>query len=115
MLECVLCRKRFRESDVRALLYFPSTRGCRSCYKHGQDAPYSAWCFGKPVIVGPNGRVLEYGYNEKARECREECPDRKICPMFVAEKFGESVAQIESPFSQMQTAGARAWMRDHVA
>jgi len=99
---------------VRTLSYFPSTRVCRSCYKRGQDAPYSAWCFGKPVIVGPNGRVLEYGYNEKARECREECPDRKICPIFLAEKFGVSVTQIESPFSQTHSTSARSWIEKHV-
>ena len=108
ILECVLCSSRFREADVRLLRYFPSTRVCASCYQRSQRAPYSTWCFGKPTVVGPNGRVLEYGYNEKARECREECTDREVCHYYLMKRF--SHPEIECPLHQIETTSAHAWV-----
>jgi hypothetical protein len=116
MLECVLCSGHFNEQDVRECRYFPSTQVCLRCYRKGQASPYGVWCFGKRNVQTPSGKVLEYGFDLEARACREECPDRKICQLFVAGELGEKMSKKASsqelvcPFKQSHSMTAKAWM-----
>jgi len=107
MLECILCEKHFNTQDVTELKFFPSTGICFDCYKAGVDAPYQKWCFGKTNIYGPGGRILNHGYDPDVRECRKECPDRKLCPLFVTGqindwKAGEMVRFRDVPVSEVE-------------
>jgi hypothetical protein len=88
-LECTCCRARFEEDDVRALRFFASTSICLECYKRGQAAPYALWCFGKPNVIGKSGRIVQFGFDVQAEECREQCPDRKLCELFVKGRLGK--------------------------
>jgi hypothetical protein len=81
-LECILCEHQFSLDDVRLLNFFPSTGVCFDCYQKGQSASFATWCFGKTSVTGPNGNLLQYGYDPEAKVCSEECPDRRICPLF---------------------------------
>jgi hypothetical protein len=73
-LECVLCEGLYTEEDVLSLLFFSSTRVCYKCYKKLYKAKEAISCFGKQ-------------YDGNAVECRELCPDRKVCPKFFSGKI----------------------------
>jgi len=81
VLVCLLCGHLFNTDDIRRLQYFSSTNICFECYACGQQAAHANWCFGKTTFK--DGKVHKYGYDPRKRACREECPDRKICPLFV--------------------------------
>lgn len=83
VLECILCEKHFSIEDVKQLKFFPSTGVCFDCYLKGQNASYATWCFGKPNLYSLNDRVLEFGYDEDKKVCQSECPDRRLCPLFM--------------------------------
>ena len=51
---------------------------CSYCYAEMQNMPYERSCFGKPITILPDGKKL-WGFNPKAWECREICPDSQIC------------------------------------
>lgn len=115
IFECVLCRTRFNEEDVRELEYFPSTQVCAKCYERGQQADYTVWCFGKPNVRALSGHILDYGYDADARACREECPDRKLCRLVVLSgtlggNMGKDAEGLKCPFRQTQSMTAKAWM-----
>ena len=112
ILECVRCGTRFGEQDVRELCYFPSTQVCLHCYELGQSSSYALWCFGKSNVLGPAGSISEYGFNLDAKACRDECPDRKICALFVSGVLGGAMGnrKVVCPFRQDQSMTAKAWM-----
>lgn len=78
ILECVECGEKYSEDDVFNLNYFPQTRVCFKCYQNKQRAPFTTTCFGK------RSKGKQYGYDPMAIECRQQCPDRKICQQFVS-------------------------------
>jgi hypothetical protein len=73
-LECVLCENLFSEEDIYQFLFFSATRICYKCYKKLFKVKTYISCFGKQ-------------YSSNAVECRELCPDRKICPKFFTGKI----------------------------
>jgi hypothetical protein len=85
-----------------------------------QAEVYAISCFGKRNLLGPNGKVLEYGFDSSAKACSEECPDRKICRFFVLGKIrqwrlgemvkAKQVKQLVCPFRQNQSMTSKAWM-----
>jgi hypothetical protein len=61
--------------------------------------------------------VLEFGYDAEARACRDECPDKKICSLFVSGVLGAicmkqkaSETALVCPFRNKNSITARAWM-----
>jgi hypothetical protein len=82
MLECVICFERYSEADIVAGRYWAEPAVCSECYALMQSRPYSASCFGKPSVVNARGKRL-LGYNPKAIECRQLCPDRAVCRRIV--------------------------------
>ena len=64
--------------QVRMGEYFAETGICWACYRKRQKRP--ELCFGKRT----KGIVL--GYDKEAIECREFCPDRKVCVRFLEKK-----------------------------
>ncbi len=80
-LECVLCNEFYTEIDIENFRFFPSTRVCYNCYRQMQKQDYAISCFGKKT------EDKKLGYNGMAEECRELCPDRRICPNFVNRKY----------------------------
>ena len=69
LLECVSCQQKFSVLDVKNSLFFVSTLTCSLCYNSAvgsQDK--TAWCFGD--------------FDAKHRNCRTDCPDKKICRLF---------------------------------
>lgn len=113
LFECVLCGQRFSEHDVYRRRYFPSTQVCRRCYKKGQESPHVVWCFGKPQVIGPAGKVLDYGYDSSSPECNEYCPDRFLCAQFISNsgQGGDMTTEIVCPFKQRDSLLAKAWMK----
>jgi len=79
--ECLLCNELFTEIDIINFRFFIATRVCYTCYRSLQKSPFSYSCFGKKS----DDKYL--GYDSLAHECRELCPDRKICPGFVNKKL----------------------------
>ena len=77
LLECVLCEAQFSETDIESYSFFPQTRICYKCYRKLQKAPYIVSCFGKKTESS-----IKLGFDPNAHECRELCPDRKLCPHF---------------------------------
>src|SRR5579864_99659 len=75
-LECVLCTAVYTEHDVAILNFFPATRVCWVCYRKLQKSPFKVSCFGKKSKDG------NLGFDNMAVECREYCPDRRLCPKF---------------------------------
>ena len=71
ILECILCAERFSLRNVEDGSFFASTLICKGCYTEGVKD--SEWCFG-------DFNAAEY------RECRVECPDRKVCKVFTFQK-----------------------------
>jgi len=74
MFPCILCGTLYTPEDVGELVLI-TTGVCLICYAAGRAAPSSQWCFGKPEK-----------YDADAAECRELCPDRKICNWVVTGK-----------------------------
>jgi len=110
MLECILCHKKYTEDDVRGLEYFPSTGICFDCYAKGQKAAYVTWCFGKRSLVGIGNKVLALGYDPNSKACEKECPDRKLCPLFVSNEIyiwraemGKKVDVQDAPVGETHT------------
>lgn len=89
VFRCVLCAGRFSVRDIRRGRYFVSTSICRECYEKGQQQDHSTWCFGKTDVT-VNGKVVKFGYNAQAIECKKECPDRLICKVF-AIKYAKQI------------------------
>jgi len=77
-VECILCRRSFTEVDILGYRYFIESGICEQCYKKMQALPASISCFGK------NGK---HGYDPISRECKQLCPDRKVCPMFLGSRL----------------------------
>lgn len=75
-LECVICAKRFSAKDVKDGKFFPSTQVCKECYSQGVVENNDVWCFG-------DYRPKEF------RECRIDCPDRRVCRIFTHSRRGE--------------------------
>lgn len=82
VLECLLCAERYSRADVAAGLYRMETFICSLCYERMQTAPYDVSCFGKPTFEGLRRQL---GYDLKAQECCELCPDRKVCRLLFIE------------------------------
>lgn len=69
LLECLICQQRFSVVDVKNNLFFASTMICSSCYNSGVESRgQNDWCFG--------------GYDQSYRECRVDCPDKRICRLY---------------------------------
>lgn len=75
-LECGRCQHRFSEHDVCCYRFFPDNHLCYKCCKELQRADHKVSCFGKLTV----GKRL--GYERSAIECKELCPDRRVCVMF---------------------------------
>lgn len=88
-LECVLCESLYSEEDILNLLFFSSTRICFKCYKKLFKVKDSISCFGKT-------------YDGNAVECRELCPDRKICPKFFTGKIFKYRRRLEKQTDLVQ-------------
>ncbi len=72
-LECLLCQKRYSVDDVKKSLFFASTMVCAMCYSCAvKNRGQKDWCFG--------------GYDKRYRECRVDCPDKRICRFFTRKK-----------------------------
>lgn len=69
LFKCLFCTETFSTADVREGLYFPSTGICLECY---WNLSRGATCFGK-----------KSRFDLTTNECGHECPDRKICRVFV--------------------------------
>lgn len=81
---CFVCGDSFSQQDVELYNFFRSTKTCFQCYWKGKKEDHQVWCFGKRNKVNRAGRVVRWGYDGNEHvECREECPDRKICPLFL--------------------------------
>ena len=78
VLECLLCKERYSQEDIKQGLYQISTFICSTCYRRRQRMPYEKSCFGKPSIIF-NGKYIHYGYSEEQPECKSLCPDRIVC------------------------------------
>lgn len=85
LIGCTRCTRKYSVSDIREGLFQIETMVCSFCYAEMQAMPYKRCCFGKPSLILPSGKKL-LGYNEKALECSEICPDRNICRRVI---FGE--------------------------
>ena len=83
---CVVCGGKFSQEDVKLYLFFRSTKTCFGCYWEGKKKDHRTWCFGKRNKINKAGRIVRWGYNNLEHvECRDECPDRKICPLFLTQ------------------------------
>jgi len=83
-LECLKCTKRYSAKSIQRGEYRLETFLCSNCYAQMQQQPYSACCFGKPsYTVTPENPQRQYGYNPKAIECKQLCPDRQVCKLVV--------------------------------
>lgn len=81
---CESCGVKFTFEDVKLYNFFRSTKTCFDCYVKGKRQAHRAWCFGKLNRVNSAGKIIRWGYDaEKHVECREECPDKEVCPLFV--------------------------------
>ncbi len=78
VIECLTCRERYSREDVLSGLYQITTKVCGECYSKMQASPHTVSCFGKTTAVQLDGTRL-LGYDPDARECRELCPDAKLC------------------------------------
>lgn len=90
ILECITCDELYTEIDVENFRFFPSTGVCYNCYRAMQKADTSISCFGKQ-------------YDALANECRELCPDRKLCPSFANKKFIKLRQLAEKETEEIQT------------
>lgn len=81
VLRCLLCPGQFSLKDVLEGRYFASTGICTDCYRAMRAAPYQVTCFGKKSKV-VQGKPVKLGWEASAVECKSECPDRHICPLF---------------------------------
>ena len=81
MIECVVCTIRYSLADIESGLYSLHTGVCSRCYAKMQKQPHHVSCFGKPSVANSKGKQL--GYNPKAIECKQLCPDRSICRSIV--------------------------------
>lgn len=75
LLVCRLCAKMFSVREMLEGGLEPETGICRECYRKLQME--TGTCFGKKTV----GKRL--GYDEEAVECREFCPDKRLCKSFV--------------------------------
>ncbi len=95
---CVACGEKFSDRDVRLYNFFRVQKTCCACYISGKAQDHRDWCFGKLNRLNEEGRIVRWGYDSvEHSECREECPDRSICPLFltrVDEKTGKRYTQI---------------------
>lgn len=81
-LECLICTERFSEEEILSGKYRLETMICSYCYSRLQRKPHHQSCFGKPTTNLPDGKRL-LGYNAKALECKELCPDREVCRLVI--------------------------------
>lgn len=95
-LECILCPELFSEYDILNNRFFPETRVCYNCYLKLQKSSYDISCFGKKT------KNSNLGFDQMAVECREYCPDRKLCPKFIKDKFIQ-VTKIEAKPKEVVT------------
>ena len=103
LLSCVLCEKKFSESDIENLEFFPEQMICFSCYEKGRKKDHRTWCFGKKNVTGSSGNVVLYGYDPQASlDCRKYCPDRKVCFLFASGKIKtlRSLTRKRLPFTR---------------
>jgi len=77
-LECLRCMERYSKKDILEGRYWLETLICSKCYLSMQKAPHSISCFGKPSIAISETKKIQ-GFDLDMIECRELCPDRKIC------------------------------------
>jgi len=95
---CIACGVKFSEKDVGLYDFFRVQKTCCACYVSGKAQDHRDWCFGKLNKVNPEGRIVRWGYDAVNHvECREECPDRSICPLFITrvdKKTGKRYTQI---------------------
>ena len=110
VLECILCHAKFNEQSVRGLDYFATTGICFNCYLNGQKSPYVIWCFGKKDIRTLSNQLVEFGYDPEAKACSLECPDKKICQLFVTNEIfiwraemGKKVKVEDAPVGEIHT------------
>ena len=73
-IDCVLCQLPFTLEDVRKKNFFLDSGVCYACYKKMFKLPSDISCFGKE-------------YSPLAFECKQLCPDRKICPLFQSKEI----------------------------
>lgn len=113
LLVCELCRRKYSESDVENLNYFPEQGVCFFCYLDGSKKTHREWCFGKLNIKDEKtGTIRMYGYDpELSFDCRKYCQDRKICHLFVTKKIFQFRMLLKSklPFKS-GTPSARAFV-----
>jgi hypothetical protein len=87
LLECVSCQAKFSVLDVKNSLFFVSTLTCSLCYNSAvRSQDKQAWCFGD--------------FDAKHRNCRTDCPDKKICWLF-------TLKQIEKTFKKGDEYGSQ--------
>lgn len=77
MLECARCGRLFSEELVYAFEFFPDNHLCFDCCESLKQLKHSKCCFGKLT----QGKML--GYDPKALPCKQLCPDRNVCKLFV--------------------------------
>jgi hypothetical protein len=89
-LECLRCTERYSKKDILEGRYWLETLICSKCYMNMQRAPHSVSCFGKPSVMISDVKKIQ-GFDLEMIECRELCPDRKIC-----EKIMLSIPDVRS-------------------
>jgi hypothetical protein len=72
VLECSLCQKKYGVDDVKNSSFFASTMTCALCYSSAVRGD-AQWCFGS--------------FDIQHRDCRIECPDRRICKLYTKHEF----------------------------
>lgn len=83
VLKCVICNGSYGKGDVEEGKFSPDTLVCLSCYESMANAPRAMSCFGKGTIIIQATGERKLGYDPRAQECKDLCPDRKICVRFV--------------------------------
>ena len=84
---CIVCSAKFSRKDVKLYLFFRKTKTCFDCYVKGKKEDHRTWCFGKRNKLNKLKRIVRWGYDAVNHvECREECPDRNLCPLFLTQK-----------------------------
>lgn len=77
ILECCLCGVKFTLETVTSYEFFPDNHTCYDCCARMQQQRHEVSCFGKAT----KGKLL--GYDQRDLACRELCPDRAVCKIFV--------------------------------
>ena len=101
LLGCVRCSRRFSQNDILSGLYQIETFVCSYCYAEMQQASYEKSCFGKPMLRLPTGRLL-FGWNSKAWECTQICPDRNLCRKVLQGDLPDPEPELEDPWNESE-------------